>query len=62
MNIKTLLKLRQENLNSGLPAFEGMDSSEIGSINRYFMFGENDEAFPGQEEWSYIVDWILTYK
>lgn len=56
MDIKQLLKLRQENLNSGLPAFEGMDSSEIGSINRYFMFGEKDEAFPSQEEWSCIVD------
>lgn len=36
--------------------FEGMTSSEISSLNRRAMFGENDIAFPSQEEWSLWVD------
>ena len=31
-------------------------SSEIGERNRRLMFGENEEAFPGDAEWSMIVD------
>lgn len=31
-------------------------TSEIAAYNRRLMFGENDEAFPSQEEWSRIVD------
>lgn len=26
------------------------------ALNRYLMFGEDDEAFPNQDEWSRIVD------
>ena len=26
------------------------------ALNRYLMFGEDDEAFPDQDEWSRIVD------
>jgi hypothetical protein len=35
---------------------ETLSSAEIGRRNRALMFGENDEAFPSQEEWSRIVD------
>lgn len=40
----------------GRETYAGLDSSEIGTYNRALMFGENDEAFPSQEEWSRIVD------
>jgi len=36
--------------------FDGLRTSEISEYNRRLMFGENDEAFPSQEEWSRIVD------
>lgn len=36
--------------------YDGMTSSEISSLNRRAMFGENDIAFPSQEEWSLWVD------
>jgi hypothetical protein len=26
------------------------------ALNRYLLFGENDEAFPDEDEWSSIVD------
>lgn len=36
--------------------FDGFSTEEIAAFNRRLMFGENDEAFPSQEEWSMIVD------
>lgn len=36
--------------------FEGFSTAEIAEWNRRLMFGENDEGFPSQEEWSAIVD------
>jgi hypothetical protein len=36
--------------------YEGLRSSEIARYSGYLMFGENDQAFPSQEEWSRIVD------
>ena len=36
--------------------FDGLRSSEIAARSRHLMFGDNDEAFPSQEEWSRIVD------
>lgn len=36
--------------------FDGFTSSEIGAYNRRIMFGENDEAFPSDEEWRLITD------
>jgi hypothetical protein len=44
------------NREAGRNTFAGLDSSEIGQYNRALMFGDNDEAFPGQDEWSRIVD------
>ena len=37
-------------------SFDGLTSDEIARRNRVLMFGDNDEAFPSQEEWSSIVD------
>ncbi len=36
--------------------YEGLTTDEIADYNRRMMFGESDEAFPGNEEWSRIVD------
>ena len=36
--------------------YDGLTSAEIGRYNRAAMFGENDEAFPDQAEWSSWVD------
>jgi len=33
-----------------------LSSEEQSAINRYLMFGEDDEAFPDEDEWSSIVD------
>ena len=33
-----------------------LSSEEQSALNRYVMFGEDDEAFPDQDEWSSIVD------
>ena len=44
------------NQEAGRDYYAGMTSSEIGDYNRFLMFGEDDEAFPSQEEWSMIVD------
>jgi hypothetical protein len=37
-------------------SYDGLKTSEIAEYNRRLMFGENNEAFPSQEEWSRIVD------
>lgn len=36
--------------------YESLKSSEIGQYNRWLMFGDDDEAFPGQAEWAMITD------
>jgi hypothetical protein len=33
-----------------------LSPEEQKALNRYVMFGEDDEAFPDQDEWSSIVD------
>jgi len=33
-----------------------LSSEEQLALNRYLMFGEDDEAFPDEDEWSSIVD------
>ena len=33
-----------------------LSQEEQAALNRYLMFGEDDEAFPDQDEWSRIVD------
>ncbi len=56
---KTLLQIKKtvkQNYVKGLQPYTGLTSSEIGDYNRSLMFGDNDEAFPSQEEWSRTVD------
>ena len=45
-----------ENSNNREYAYKGLSSAEIGVHSRYVMFGENDESFPDESEWSSIVD------
>lgn len=33
-----------------------LTKEELLALNRYVMFGEDDEAFPDEDEWSSIVD------
>ena len=33
-----------------------LSPEEQSALNRYVMFGEDDEAFPNEDEWSSIVD------
>ena len=33
-----------------------LSSEEQSALNRHLMFGEDDEAFPDEDEWSSIVD------
>jgi len=33
-----------------------LTEEELVALNRYVMFGEDDEAFPDEDEWSSIVD------
>ena len=56
MNQQQVISRVRENQMTGKEMYDGMTSSEIGMYNHYLMFGENDEAFPGDVEWSMIVD------
>jgi len=42
--------------NEAASTYAGFSTSEIAAWNGRLMFGENDRAFPSQEEWSRIVD------
>jgi hypothetical protein len=46
----------QTNREAGKEPYAGLESSEIGEYNRALMWGEHDEAYPGDEAWSRIVD------
>lgn len=52
--VKAVILANAANPEAG--TFDGLESSEIAEWHRVMMFGENDEAFPSQEEWSCIVD------
>lgn len=57
--MRTLDEIRNviaENCREGREQFAGLTSAEIGRRNRALMFGDNDEAFPDDAEWSAIVD------
>ena len=56
MNLQELKDRAAENRAAGRDQWHGMSSAEIGRLNRAAMFGDNDEAFPAQWEWSRIVD------
>ena len=46
----------QDNRENQRHIYEGLESYEIGIYSGSLMFGDNDEAWPGDDEWSLIVD------
>jgi hypothetical protein len=56
MDKQTIIAIVNANIAAGIDRYDGLTDSEIGIYSRYLMFGENDEAFPDEEEWSMIVD------
>lgn len=54
--LETVKLAIERNQNMGRNMYYGLTSSEIGVYNREAMFGEDDEAFPDEEEWSMWVD------
>jgi len=44
------------NAQAGRHIYDGWTTAEISAYNRRLMFGEDDCAFPSQEEWSRVVD------
>lgn len=55
-NLAEIRAIIAANRAAGRDTYAGLDSSEVGAFNRALMFGDNDEAFPGDAEWSRIVD------
>ena len=56
MNLMILRAAVEENREAGRECYDGLSSAQIGRLNRAAMFGDNDEAFPSDDEWSRIVD------
>lgn len=56
LNLNEIKEKIKVNHKKGLPTYNGLSTSEISEYNRVLMFGENDEAFPSEMEWSRIVD------
>jgi hypothetical protein len=56
MNLEAIRNTINENRAAGREQYDGLSSAEIGRYNRALMFGDNDEAFPSDSEWSAIVD------
>jgi hypothetical protein len=57
--MKTLSQIKEviaANREAGVYLFDNLESSEIGQYSGWIMFGDDEEAFPSQDEWSMIVD------
>ena len=54
--LEQILWVIETNRKLGKHIYAGLSSAEIGVYSRFQMFGEDDEAFPSEEEWSSIVD------
>jgi hypothetical protein len=57
--MKTLSEIKEviaANREAGVYLFDNLESSEIGQYSGWLMFGDDEEAFPSQEEWSMIAD------
>ena len=57
--MKTLIEIKEviaANREAGVYLFDNLESSEIGQYSGWLMFGDDEEAFPSQEEWSMITD------
>lgn len=55
-NLARIRGVIAENRQMGHETYKGLASWEIGLYNGALMFGDDDEAFPSQDEWSSIVD------
>jgi len=56
LNLMFLRDVVAANNEAGRNSYDGLSSAQIGRLNRAAMFGDNDEAFPSDDEWSRIVD------
>lgn len=56
MNLEDIKAKVYENKQAGRYQYDGLDSSDIGTYNRSVMFGDDDEAFPEEDEWSSWTD------
>jgi len=57
--MKTLSQIKEviaANREAGVYLFDNLQSSEIGQYSGWLMHGDDEEAFPSQDEWSMIVD------
>jgi hypothetical protein len=57
--MKTLSEIKAviaANREAGAFTFENLESCEIGRYNGWLMFGDDDEAFPGDAEFAMIAD------
>ena len=57
--MKTLIQIKKviaDNREAGNYLFDNLESCEIGKYNAWLMFGDDDEAFPSQSDWSQIID------
>jgi len=56
MSLTEIRAAIQANRDAGREPYEGLCSADIGRYNRALMFGDDDEAFPSEAEWSAWVD------
>jgi hypothetical protein len=56
LSVSEIESVIESNYKQGKDQYEGLSSAEIGKHSRAIMFGENDEAYPSDSEWSRIVD------
>jgi len=55
-SITTIKAAVRNNTNAGRDSYHGLTTEEIAAYNRALMFGDDDDAFPEQNEWSSAVD------
>jgi hypothetical protein len=56
MELAEIKAIVRDNVLNGREKFAGLKSAEIGKFNRWVMWGEDDAAFPGEQEWSRVVN------
>jgi hypothetical protein len=57
--MKTIAQIKEiiaANRAAGNYIYENLESSEIGQYSGWLMFGDDDQAFPSQDEWAMIAD------
>lgn len=57
MDINEIRCRINDNCRAGRATFEGLSTAEVAEYHRAAMFGDLDEAFPGEySEWAKVVD------